>query len=252
MKYKEKFIFSALFLFIFSGLFAKVIYPEPQGWVNDYAGVMSRKAERQISEAIEELNKKTGFEIAVATVKSLQGQNYSEYAVELYNKWRIGSENDEGILILIAPAERKVKIEVGYGAEGYITDGTAGEIRDAMTPYLSRGDFDGGVMTGAALISRIVAGEKNIKLTGKIGRKNSARRRKSRSSKLPIIVFIILVIVTRGRILKWLLIAHIVGGGHRGSGRSSGGFGGFDSFGGGGFGGFGGGSSGGGGAGGSF
>jgi uncharacterized protein len=254
MKFK-KILVILIFLFATFGLNAKVKYPKPKGWINDYAGKISSSSERKMQNWITELKEKTGFEIAVAVVKSLDGEDYNSYAVQLFEKWGIGSKNDEGILILIAPVERKIRIEVGYGAEEIITDGTAGEIRDSMSRYLRYDDYDQGVMTGVALLSQRIAKAKDVRLSGvpSVNRRTRQRssRRRRRSSKMPIVVFIILMIVTRGRILKWILIANLLGGGgYNDRGRGSGGFGGFNGFGG--FGGFGGGSSGGGGAGGSF
>ena len=247
---KYKFI---LILFITSVFLLGINYPEPEGWVNDYANKLSSKTEKDLLYWITELKQKTGFEIGVAVVDDLQGEDYFNYANELYERWEIGSNNDEGILILVAVKERRIKIETGYGAEAYITDGTAGTIiRKYLSPELSKGNYDKALKNGVAVIASIVAEEKGVKLSGMPNIDYGRSGNKTRNSIIPILIIIFLVIVSRGRILPWLLLGSVLGG-SRGHGRggfgsgSSGGLGGF-----GGFGGFGGGSSGGGGAGGSF
>ena len=99
-------------------LFAKVTYPNPTQWVNDFAGVLSSSTVIQLNRLALEIKQKTGFELAVAVIKDLQGEEYYTYANKLYEKWGVGSKDDEGCLMLIAIDERKLKIEVGYGAEG--------------------------------------------------------------------------------------------------------------------------------------
>jgi uncharacterized protein len=257
MKFK-KYWYVLLFTIVIVSLSA-VYFPKPKGWVNDYAGKLSISTKRDLLKWITELKEKTGFEIAVAVITDIGNENYNDYATELYNKWLIGSNDDMGVLIMIAVNQRKLKIEVGYGAESIITDSYAGRVKnDYLIPNLKNDDYNTAIKMTVAAISSRVAKYFNVSLTGipkfsKVKRTASRRRKKS-SSVFSLIFFIFLMIVTRGRILPWLIIF----GGSGRSYRSSGSFGGFggssgsgiDGFGG--FGGFGGGSSGGGGAGGSF
>ncbi len=257
MKFK-KIITTALFLILIFSLFS-VNFPKPKGWVNDYAGKLSQSTKSDLLKWITELKEKTGFEIAVAIIPDIGDENYNDYATELYNKWLIGSKDDMGVLVMVAVNQRKVRIEVGYGAESIITDSYAGRVRnDYLIPYLKKGDYNTAIKMTVAAISSKVAKNFNVTLTGlpKFShvRRTSSRRKKKSGSVFSILFFIFLMIATRGRILPWLIIF----GGSGRSYRSSGSFGGFgggsgsgiDGFGG--FGGFGGGSSGGGGAGGSF
>jgi len=230
-----------------------VSYPQPVGWVNDFAGKLDIQTKRSLLNIITELKEKTGFEMAVAIVPDLQGSEINLYANELYAEWEIGSQNDEGVLLLIAVEDRWVRIETGYGAEGFIPDGLAGEVRDKyLVPFLGRGDYNQAVLAGVVVLAELVAREKNVTLTGTAQFRNLAAQ--DEGSAVGGIVFflflVFLMIVTKGRILPWLLIFGMSGrGGYRG-----GSFGGGSSRGGGfgGFGGFGGGASGGGGAAGRF
>jgi uncharacterized protein len=130
----------------------------PQGWVSDFAGILSEDTRSQISGLVDEVKRSTGAEIAVVTVSSLDGMTVEEYAVRLFEKWGIGTkEEDNGVLFLIAPNERKVRIEVGYGLEPVITDGRAGEIiRETVLPFFRAGDYDQGVLQGSRRIAALI------------------------------------------------------------------------------------------------
>jgi len=238
-------------LFIPSVSFSQVRLPEYTGWVNDFANIIPPAQEQRISAICLELSRKTGAQLAVATVKSLEGLTVETYANELFEKWGIGQKGkDNGVLILLSLDERKIWIEVGYGLEPILPDGKVGGILDQyVVPSLSRNDFGNGLLGGAAAVALTIAEDAGVTLTGQVQsprRQNESDRRFKGIGIVPIIIFIILMIVTRGRILPYLLFFMMMGGGRGGGGGFGGG--GF----GGGFGGFGGGSSGGGGAGRSF
>ncbi len=252
---RKRILFVVLFLTVFFQLLSAA-YPKAQGWVNDYSRKLSNQTKNELLNIITELKEKTGFEIAVAIIPTLGEQSIETYANELYRAWGVGSKDDEGVLILISVADRALRIETGYGAEGFIPDGLAGEIRDRfMTPYLSQNDYNRGVLAGVAAIASLAAKEKNVTLTGTADFENMMRQEESHpySGFIAIAFFIFLMIVTKGRILPWIILFGMGGrGGHRGGGfgggsSRGGGMGGF-----GGFGGFGGGGSGGGGVSGRF
>jgi uncharacterized protein len=182
------------------------------------------------------------------------GEDYNEYANRLYEAWGIGKKGDDrGVLVFVTLKERKMRIEIGYGLEGLIPDGLAGEIRDKyMIPYLKQDRFGEGILNGTLAIANIIAEDAQVSLTGQMPVKRPARRRSLFSGLLPIIIFFLLLFGMgrrrgRGGLLPLLLLTSMGGRGY-GRGGFGGGFGGF----GGGFGGFGGGMSGGGGAGGGF
>ena len=100
---------------------------QPQGYVTDLAGVINPATRQKIELLATEVEQKTGDQIAVVTVNSLEGQTREDYAVELYKHLGIGAKGkDNGVLILIAPKDRQYKIEVGYGLEPVINDARAG------------------------------------------------------------------------------------------------------------------------------
>jgi uncharacterized protein len=134
---------------------------KPQGWVSDFAGIMSDTTKSQVDALFAEVKKSTGAEIAVVTVSSLEGMSVEEYAVRLFNAWGIGEKGkDNGVLFLIAPSERKARIEVGYGLEPVITDGRAGEIiRETVLPFFKGGDYDQGILQGSMQIAALITGK---------------------------------------------------------------------------------------------
>ena len=218
--------------------------PEPRGYINDFANVIPAEFEDKMSVLAEEVEQKTGAQIAVVTVQEMEGQSDTEYASQLFASWGIGGKDDDGVLIFMALTERRLRIETGYGIEPIIPDGKAGQILDeSIIPFLQNGDYGQGFYQGMLAVADLIAKEEGVVITGISDQRQSVPQRQTRSSRggcLPIIIILLLIILTRGRIIPWLLLMSI-GGSGRGGGFSGGGFGG-------GFGGFGGGMSGGGGA----
>jgi len=134
---------------------------EPRGFVNDYANVISASDELQLFSAISELRQKTGVEIAVVTIQSLEGGDIDDFTNRLFEKWGIGQKGaDNGLMFLCAMKDRKMRIEVGYGLEGTILDSKAGRIRrDIITPYFKSGNPSQGIVAGVAALSREIMGE---------------------------------------------------------------------------------------------
>ena len=219
--------------------------PDYRGYVNDFANVIDGEYESKISALAAETEQKTGAQIAVVTVASLEGESLEIYTVELFERWGIGRRGiDDGLLILLDAGGRNVRMEIGDGLEGLITDGRAGSILDRyLIPDFRNGEYGRGFYRAAAAAAGIIAQDKGVQITGSIaysGRRASSSRNREQGGGVFIIIMIILIVVTRGRILPWLLLGSLMGGG-RGGGFGGGGFGG-------GFGGFGGGISSGGGA----
>jgi len=260
----SKYFFIAIIvLFCFTGAYthAEQSFPERQGLVNDFANVIEPDIKAKMNSVAGELLAKTQIPVVVVTIPEIGDADYIDYANRLYEKWGIGKKGeDKGVLIFVAVKERKLRIEVGYGLEGAIPDGLAGEIRDKyMIPYLKQNKFGEGLLNGTVAAALIIAKDSNVELTGYTQVKRPQSKKKSGFSILPIIFIVIFLLIggRRGGML-WLLLPLLMGG-HSGGSRSGsgfngfgGGFGGFGGGGGGGFGGFGGGMSGGGGAGGSF
>ena len=220
----------------------------PNGPVADYANILDAQSEQSITRIAEALWRQAGFGLVVATVPSIGDESIDEYAPALYKEWGIGKNGtDEGVLILLSLDPRKVRIEVGYGAEGYLNDAKTGRLLDTYgVPYFKTGSYGQGMVALSVAVAKEVAAEKQISLTVPEGFARTAPASQKRPSPLSIIFFIVIFAIlmsTRfGRsLLFFMLMSSMMGGGRRG------GFGG--GFGGGGFGGgFGGGMSGGGGA----
>lgn len=130
--------------------------PRPIGRVNDFADVLPASLEASIGEQLEAYKNETSIEIAVVTVPTLQGYDIESFTVKLAQKWGVGDkEKDNGLVLLLAPSEREVRIEVGYGLEGDLTDGRAGYILDNnAVPYFKNNDWAGGV---SATINALIA-----------------------------------------------------------------------------------------------
>jgi uncharacterized protein len=235
---------------------------QPNGYVTDLAGVIQPQTKTQLEALCKELEEKTGAQMAIVTVKSLDGNEVQTYANNLYKQLGVGSKKDDrGVLLLIAPNDRKYWTEVGYGLEPVINDARAGDAGRLLVPYFRKGDYNGGITAAAWQLAKYVADDKGVTLTG-MPEMRPLRQPENEFSGvsiwilLGILVLIIIMsrsggsgsnINRRGGSSGWW-IGPMMGGGWGGSSRGGGGWGG----GGGGFGGFGGGSSGGGGAGGSW
>ncbi len=222
-------------------LLGAAVFPTPHGFVNDFAGVLDAPTAARLTELAEGLRRDAGVELAVVTVPSYAPEaSLDDYAVGLFQAWSIGkAREDNGLLLIMALAERRVRIEVGYGLEPVVTDGRAGAIIDAeILPAFRRGEYGEGLFRGAAALAKLVA-------TG--APETPAEHHSSRDDLwLTVLLFggfllLVLLAQSRRRRSQWGWWDGGVWGG-------SGGFGGFGGSGGG-FGGFGGGGSGGGGAG---
>ncbi len=132
----------------------------PQGYVNDFAGVLSEGATRQIESDLAAFAASTSNEITLVTVANMGGDYIENYAVKLFEEWKIGtSKNDNGVLLLLSIEDRKLRIEVGYGLEGALPDSIAAQIIEDMTPLLKQGDYDGAALTGVNSIMSATRGE---------------------------------------------------------------------------------------------
>ncbi|WP_322790758.1 TPM domain-containing protein [Sedimentibacter hydroxybenzoicus] len=123
--------------------------PEPtrEFYINDFAGLMNDESKNNILKInLNYENTEEKPQIVVVTVKSMQGLDENTYSVKLFEEWEIGNKGyDNGVLLLLALEERRIKIEVGYGLEGAITDSESGRILDESLDYLSEGDYSTGL-----------------------------------------------------------------------------------------------------------
>ncbi|MGA2420195.1 MAG: TPM domain-containing protein [Candidatus Acidiferrum sp.] len=235
------------------------------GYVTDLAGTLDPNAKANLEALCTELQQKTGAQMAIVTVHSLEGRSVEDYAADLYKHLGVGPKKDDrGVLLLVSPDEKKYRIEVGYGLEPVINDARAGDVGRAMVPFLRSGNFDGAIQTAAWQLAQFVAGDSGVTLSlaapaRAAPQPDSDDRSRAFGAWVVLIIIIIYLIIggiSRGRRggggrgFWWFLLGMFLGGSGGGGGYSGGGFGG--SSGGSDFGGFGGGSSGGGGASGSW
>ena len=132
------------------------------GRVTDNADILSKETRRTITESLKAHEQKTGNQIAVLTIPSLEAESIEEYAVAVFNSWKLGQKGkDNGILVVVAPNDRRMRIEVGYGLEGTIPDGLAGNIiRTLMTPQFKTGNYNDGIQSGIKAIIEVLEGRK--------------------------------------------------------------------------------------------
>ncbi len=143
-------------------------YPDYVGYVNDFAGLMDAASTSDLETLIDGVEKGTGAEITVVTIDSLEGITIEEYAVDLFEYWGIGkADEDNGILILVALLDREVRIEVGYGLEGVITDLEAGRIIDnIIVPNFKEENYNRGIYDAVVTISNQIYGEEELGTMG--------------------------------------------------------------------------------------
>lgn len=135
--------------------------PYLSGRITDDAEILDADARRRIGELLRTHEAASGDQIVVLTVPSLQGESVETYAEQVFNAWGLGQKGkDNGVLVLVAPGERRLRIEVGYGLEGTLTDVAAARIiRNVMTPRFRDGDFAAGIEDGVRAIVGQLGGE---------------------------------------------------------------------------------------------
>ncbi|WP_442679123.1 TPM domain-containing protein [Sphingomonas sp. ASY06-1R] len=151
--------FSALLLCALASSLAHAqAFPKFTNFVVDQANVIPLAAERELNSKLADLQRRTRHQLAIATVSSLEDHTILDYSVSLARAWGVGRRGyNDGVLILVAPNEHEVRIEVGYGLEATLTDPRCSEIiRTAMVPRFTKGDLPGGIAAGAdAIIARL-------------------------------------------------------------------------------------------------
>src|SRR5690606_28108631 len=134
-------------------------FPKLTGRVVDDAGLLPPAQEQALDQRLAALEQQSGRQVVVATIPDLQGYDISDYGYRLGREWGIGDkEKNDGALLIVAPNERRVRIEVGYGLEGIMTDALSSQIiRNAITPRFKSGDMAGGIAAGAEEIGALLA-----------------------------------------------------------------------------------------------
>jgi uncharacterized protein len=241
---------------------------KPQGYVNDFAGVLSAQAKDKLTTLCAEVDQKAKAQIAIVTVSSLEGEPVEQFSIDLATAWGVGpKQKDRGILILLAPNDHRDRVEVGYGLEPILPDGKVGGFEREAVPLLRQNDYSGAVLLITQRVAAVIAEDQNVALDNLSGVAPPAPE--SDNSPAPfgnLVGLLIFAVFLFFPLIGFLLRLFFGFGGssrsRRGGGMrmggpwygggSMGGGGSWGGGGGGGFGGFGGGSFGGGGASGSW
>jgi uncharacterized protein len=240
--------------------------PEPVGYVNDFADVLTPEREASIERIIDEVRTKSGGEMVVVTLPSLEGEAASQLALRIGREWGIGKKGrpgdaakETGLVFLVAPNDRQVYIATGIGTNAFITAAEAGRIQDRyVVPAFRAGDYGAGIEAGIAALAQEYATRFNFELSGESAPDTTVvlqTRGRTRFNPFPIIVIFFVIAASLGcrggggrggrggggggNLLLAMMLGQMMSGGGRG-GFGGGGFGGGGFGGGGGGGGFGG------------
>jgi uncharacterized protein len=254
-----------LFVFLFFAFTAdaeKITDIHPAGYVTDLAQVINADTKIRLENLCTELEQKTGAQMAIVTVRSLDGQDVDQYGNDLFKQLGVGNKKDNrGVLLLVAPADRKYRVEVSYGLEPVINDARAGDAGRLMRSYFLQGNYSAGIEAAAWTLAKYIADDRGVTLSATPPVRTVRPSNDRSPDPLILIGILFFVIIPILSVIGRFLSSNSSGRGGRGGGwwigpmiggmlggGGGGGFGGSSGGGGGGFGGFGGGSSGGGGA----
>lgn len=157
----KKFLFALFAAALFAANLFSLEVPTLTGPVMDLAGIMDEDSRDDLEDFLLQVDRSSSAQIAVLTIPSLEGEPLEEYAIKVAREWQLGNaEDNKGVLLLVAYEERKIRIEVGYGAEGDLTDAKCGLIiRNVIAPEFKGSDYSEGIVKGATAIAGIVAPE---------------------------------------------------------------------------------------------
>ncbi|NMC38573.1 MAG: YgcG family protein [Bacteroidales bacterium] len=159
MKRVSLYLFIYVFITVFPALHGAEV-PYLTGRVVDNAQILTDQTRRSLTEILKDHESRTTNQIVVLTIPSLDGENIEDYSNRVFNDWKLGQKDkNNGIIIVIVPGERRMRIEVGYGLEGTMTDLLAGRIiRDVMAPRFRGNDYDGGITEGTMAVLTVLEG----------------------------------------------------------------------------------------------
>jgi uncharacterized protein len=142
----------------------------PQGYVNDFAGVLDAATVEKLTAVSTEVDQKAKAQIAVVTIKTLEDDPVEEFANHLFQKWGVGYKGtDRGVMVLLATDDHKYWTEVGYGLEPILPDGKVGGFGRSMIPLLRQGDYNGAVLQMVSQIAEVIARDSHVSLDSLAG-----------------------------------------------------------------------------------
>lgn len=234
-----------LAIWLAGGAALALSFPALTGRVVDEAGLLDAGTRAELTQTLADLEAKTTDQVVVVTLKSLQDTSIEDYGYQLGRHWGIGQkERNNGALLIVVPTERQVRIEVGYGVEGALTDAIAKVIiESSILPRFRAGDFSGGIRRGVEDIVQVLSGDAEQWRRRAAAADPAAAEGPSKWQVVLVVLAVVLLLIfcavvdgTICRVIFWALLSS--GGGRRRSGGSSWGGGGFSggggSFGGGG------------------
>ncbi len=157
----KKILFLLPVLFLFSKIYSLEIPERPIGRVSDYAKILRPEEVSTLEAILSNYERETTNQIVIAIFNSLEGWDIEDFSIRLAEKWKIGQKGkDNGIIILVALSERKIRIEVGYGLEGSVPDITARDIIDRkIVPYFKKSDYFNGLREGVDYLIKAIGRE---------------------------------------------------------------------------------------------
>jgi uncharacterized protein len=228
---KNRSLAAFLGLFLFIGLSGTApaqgpdIPRSPDRWVTDKAGFLSAPAVAALDSALEDFERRTGRQVLVYVDKSTGGIPLEDWASRAFQAWKVGRKGlDDGLAVFIMAADRKIRIEVGYGLEALVPDITAGRvINDIMVPAIRNGENDRAVRDGVSALLGVISGEPGAPASE--GTQVRTTRRFSTGEKILAgiaVLFFLILFITNPSLALWLLFSLLSGGrGGGGSGRGS-------------------------------
>ncbi len=232
---KNRSFAAALGLFLFAGLAAAGLAQgpgiprSPDRWVTDKTGFLSAPAVAALDSALEDFERRTGHQVLIYVDATTGGIPLEDWAARAFQAWKVGRKGlDDGLAVFIMAADRKIRIEVGYGLEGLVPDITAGRVvNDIMVPAIRNGENDRAVRDGVSALLGVISGEPGAAGSGETGAR--ATRRLSAGEKIlagAAILFFLILFITHPSLALWLLfnlLSGARGGGGGGGGSFSGG-----------------------------
>jgi uncharacterized protein len=150
-----------IFCFIFSAIASALDVPTLRGRVNDYAGVMQANQVQSLESQLAQLERDTGHQVALLTIPTLGGEDIEGFSIRVAENWKIGKKGfDDGVILVVAVNDRKLRLEVGYGLEGLLPDAIAKRITaDYIVPHFRQQDYASGIVAGIGAVDKLLRKE---------------------------------------------------------------------------------------------
>jgi uncharacterized protein len=171
-------LMSFFFILMFTSPSHALDVPKLQGYVNDYGNMISPQAKAQLESELKNFEQTDSTQIVILTVPSLEGEVIEDFGIKVAEAWKIGQKGkDNGVIFVVSKQDRKMRIEVGRGLEGKLTDLMAGRIIDLVVkPRFKRADYDGGFVAGVSALIDATRGEFKADANHKAGKREASSR----------------------------------------------------------------------------